>query len=511
MIYYVTEQLKVSDTFIRATIADVYKYFSDKNDIAFDSETEGFDPHTKNLISVQLGDYDNQFVIDCTTTDVSKLKELLESHPIIMHNAQFDLKFLYKHDIYVEDVYDTFLAECILTTGYNDSDRELGLGKVTQKYAGVTLDKSVRGKIHRVGLTDEVIVYGAKDVKYLHTIKEKQLISIAKYRLENILELENEVVKVFAEMSYTGINFDADKWLEISKITEKNTKGLIKELDSIVLSDIKLKRFVPNAFQQNLFGEEERKLNINWSSPMQKLELLKELGLDVTAVGDRDLQKNKNAHILVSKLIDYSKQAKLSTAFGKDFLKFINKKTGRIHSSFWQILATGRISVSEPNLNQIPSNGEVAPLMRSSFIPTKGYKIVGGDYASFELAIIAEFSEDPLWLTTLRNNNNLHSELASATFDIPLERVNDSFPPKPDLTYRKVQKTIDFGLAYGMSEFKLADTMGVPIKEAKQVIDKFFSVVPKVKEFLDYLAHLGTSRGYIRTSKPFSRVRWFQE
>lgn len=511
MIYYITKQTRISNSFVRSSIADIYEYFKNKSEIAFDSETEGFDPHEHNLISIQIGDYENQFVIDCTTIDIAPLKQLLESKLVVMHNAQFDLRFLYSNSIFVENVYDTFLAECILTTGYPQSSRELGLGKVSEKYTGVSLNKSIRSKIHIVGLTDDVIEYGAKDVKYLLEIKRKQLDIINKYNLTTVLNLENEVVKVFAEMSYKGINFDKNNWINVYKITEHNTKELIDKLDNIVFSDPKLKKFIPSGFQQNLFGEIERKLIINWSSPAQKLEILQTLGLDVQSVGDRDLQRNKNKHPIISTLIEYSKQSKLATAFGKDFLKFINKKTGRIHSSFWQILNTGRISVSEPNLNQIPSKGDLAKTMRKSFIPSKGYKIVGGDYSSFELAIIAELSKDPLWVKTLIEGKNLHSVLAAATFDIPIENVENSFPFKPILTYRDVQKTIDFGLAYGMSEFKLADTMGVPVEQAKQIIDKFFGVVPKVKDFLESLAKLGVKRGYIKTAQPFGRIRWFPE
>lgn len=523
MISLITNQLSIVDEFHITTVTELIKYFSDKNEIALDTETEGFDPHTCKMLSLQLGDDDRQFVIDwqsLTAPDKDAIKGLLESDKLIlMHNAQFDLGFLYKVDIHVKQVYDTLLAEALLTAGYGDeedkkvmgsiADRKLGLKDVTRKYTGALLNKEIRGSIARLGLTKEVIIYAARDVEFLRDIKRRQTTQIKKLALEKVMKLENDVVKVFALMVFNGINFDADNWLEVVKITEANVKRLTAELDEIVTKEPKLQKFVPKAYQTNLFGFPERKLNINWSSPTQKLLILNKLGLNVDSTGTEILIKHRNSHILLPKLISYAKQSKLSNAFGKDFLKYVNKNTGRIHMSVWQILSTGRISVRNPNLNQIPSKGDLAKQIRASFIPSDGYKLVGGDYSSFELAIIAEFSKDPLWINTLKAGKNLHTELCAATFDIDSKDVKKPFPPKPDITYRDVQKTVDFGLAYGMSHFKLSDTIDVSESEAKDIIQKFFSVVPQVESFLTKLGNLGKSRGYIRTAPPFGRIRWF--
>lgn len=163
------------------------------------------------------------------------------------------------------------------------------------------------------------------------------------------------------------------------------------------------------------------------------------------------------------------------------------------------------------NLNQIPRKGVLGKEIRACFMPRKGYKIVGGDYQSFELAIIAELSNDPLWINTLLEGGNLHSVLCAATFNIPIEDVEKPFPYSPDSTYRDVQKTINFGLSYGMSEFKLSDTVNVSVEKAKEIIAMFFAVVPNVKKFLDMLGDLGKKRGYIRTPLPYRRIRWFPE
>lgn len=521
MIKFISNQNVINTPFTISTISELLDYFENKELISLDSETEGYDPHTCNIISLQLGDPNVQFVIDYTTlseNEIQKIKSLLESDKtIIMHNAQFDLRFLLKQNIDVKNIYDTFLAELVLYTGYDYSDSSskyyigTSLYNVVKRYCEKELDKSIRGKIHYLRLNESVIKYAAEDVKYLEEVRAKQLKLIKEKDLENTLELENQVVRVFAKMSFDGIKLDTNKWESVYKITETNVKNLTKELDNIVLSEPKLKKFIPEGFQQNLFGFEERKLNINWKSPIQKLEILNELGINIDSVGTPILSRLVNKHTIIPKLLEYSKQVKLADAFGKKFLDFVNNRTKRLHISVWQILSTGRISVSNPNLNQIPRKGNLGPIIRSAFVASDGYKIVGGDYSSFELAIIAEFSKDPIWVNTLLKDKNLHSELCANTFNMPIKDINNPFPYNKEITYRDVQKTIDFGLAYGMSEFKLSNTIQVSVNKAKEIINSFFNMVPHVKKFLTMLGNFGKNNGYTRTAKPFKRIRHFPE
>lgn len=509
MIYLVRNELFEHEKFNTSSVEDCIKFLEGYGELAVDTETEGFDPHYSNLICIQLGAGGRQYIIDMKFCSIQSFKPLLESKILLLQNAKFDLRFFYKQNIYPKKVYDTFLAECILTTGMDD--RELGLKALALKYCNIVLDKEIRGIIHREGLSTRVIEYCASDIRYLFNIKRQQIERIKELNLENVLNLENEAVKVFARMEFDGILVDQEKWLEIAEETSSNVKTIEDQLDILVLSEPKLKRFKPECIQGNLFGFEERELKINWGSPKQKLEIIRELGINTTSVDERNLQKNKKKHPLILKLIEYSKQLKLSTSFGYEFLKFVNKKTGRIHPNIFQILQTGRISVSEPNLNQIPSKGELGKKMRSCFIAKPGYKIVGGDYSGMELRIMAEFSKNPLWVNAFKEDKDLHSVLCSATFGIDISEVKNSCPFKPDITYRDIQKTINFGLAYGMSKFKLADTMEISIEQADEIIKKFFSVVPEVNKFLNILGETGKKKGRIKTPQPYGRIRWFSQ
>jgi DNA polymerase I-like protein with 3'-5' exonuclease and polymerase domains len=510
MVYLITtnRELFSSDTYTIITKEQAFDKIAKCNVIQLDTETTGLDPHTCKILTQQFGTEDDQFVIDNSTIDPTYFKPILESDRLfILQNAKFDLGFFLKLDINIKNVYDTFLVECILTTGLED--RKLGLDAIAMKYCNVVLDKSIRGGIHREGLTTRVIKYCADDVTYLKQIMDKQLEQVQQYNLQNVVNLENQVTRIFAKMEYTGISINKEKWLEVSEITEKGTIEIEGKLDNILKAEPKLAKYIPKYVQGNLFDFEERELDINWGSPLQKLNILKDLRFDTDSTGDRFLQINKDKHPLVKELINYNRYSKLASAFGKEFLKFINKNTGRIHYNVWQILSTGRISVSEPNLNQIPSKGELGKQIRNCFIPQQGYKIVGGDYSGMELRIIAEFSKDPLWVNAFNDGQDLHSVLCSATFDIPITDVKQETPFKKGVTYRDIQKTINFGLAYGMSKFKLADTMQIPVGEADKIIKKFFKVVPKVEQFLNGLGELAKARGYIKSGQPYGRIRWF--
>ena len=126
-----------------------------------------------------------------------------------------------------------------------------------------------------------------------------------------------------------------------------------------------------------------------------------------------------------------------------------------------------------------------------------------------ELRIIAEFSRDPVWVGAFKDGKDLHSELCAMTFGIDVKDVKSPTPFKPDIKYRDVQKTLNFGLAYGMSEYKLADTIEISVDEARRIIDKFFKAVPLVKQFLERLGNFGKQYGFIKTAPPYGRIRWF--
>lgn len=505
-----------NDLFDVKTIEECKNWIKDLIFVCVDTETEGFFDHSNRIIMLQLSDGIDVWVIDVRNSNyIQQLKPFLETKLVLGQNLKFDYKFLKFEGVILSNIYDTFLAECILTNGIKE--RQLGLGALTKKYCNKELDKSIRNQF--IGLkgqpfTHKQIVYGSEDVLYLPEIKRLQELEITKNNLNNWLDLENKACLALADIEYNGMVFNPSEWLKLANIAEINVDDYSKKLDEFLLQDKQCEKYVNKYVQVDIFGGVDRAVNIKWSSPTQVLKLFKDLGMELDDVLEKSITKYQAAYPLVKQFIDYKKQAKLTTTYGVDFLKFINKSTKRIHTDYWQILNTARISSSKPNLQQIPAKKEYFACFESP----EGYKIVGADFSGQELRLIAEGSQDPIWLNAFNNGEDLHGAVAALVFNIPQEEVKD----KPEFVFagstkvylrgkspRDIAKTINFMLAYGGSKFKLSATLGISIDEAGAIIDNYFKAVPKVESFLEKLSKYGLNHGFIRSYKPYSGIRYF--
>ena len=488
-----------------ATIQECKAYCESKTVLGVDTETEGFDFTCKKLIMFQIGDRDRQYVIDTRVVDISPLRHVLESNKIVkvLHNAKFDYKFIKKWaGISMEEMYDTFLAERVINCGKQDYG--YSLARCTERYLGVTLDKETRNKF--IGLkgqpyTVDQITYGANDVVYLLDIREKQLSKIRSLELDQVTRLENAVVKVFAEIEYEGLDIDKDKWTVMAEANVKLAHEQAIKLDDMVLEHDLLQHYrVP--VQVDMFApiEEVRHTHINWGSPSQTLELFRNLIPDLEDVNGKKLNKYRYKHKLIDEYIRYKERTKLANAYGTKFFNYVNSD-GKVHTNFSQILDTGRVSSSKPNMQQIPSDNT----FRNCFIAPQGWVFVSSDYSSQELNVIAYGSQDPVWLDALEKGLDLHGVCADLVFEDKWRNADADEKKK----LRTQIKAINFGLAYGMGPFKLADTLQISKAEAENLIEKYFTEFPNIRDFLQILGTFGTRNGYIRTFKPFKRRRWF--
>lgn len=499
---------------VESELDSLFDYFENKPSIGFDSETTGFDVFTNKLLTVQLGDYEEQWVVDCLTLPVIQLKELLESKLTLYHNYLFDGKWLQSKGIVIKNSYDSFLGELVLTGGYDNKDRDTSLKGICKKYLNVDLDKEIRGEIHKVGLTSEVIRYAANDVKYLHQLKDAQEVEIVKYDLQETLRLENEAIRSFMLMSYHGLLVDSTKWLRVAEYVEDELNKISTKLDDLLIDEkdktgnLSLNKYLNKTL--SLFPDEysEKRTLVNWKSPDQKKHILNDLGIKVDSVNDKVLQRNKK-HEIVREMITFSKHSKFADTFGRSFLTFVNKQTGRIHADVWPVLQTGRISISNPPCQQIPAHGELAKRIKECFIAREGYTLIDTDVSGFEICIATQFSKEPRWIDILNRGGDIHSETAMLMFDIPMELVNNPFPERPNYSYRFIAKSCSFLAMYGGNEFTLADRIQVPKPKAKMLLDKYFASLPELKKFLDMLAEVAVKAGRIRSDQYYKRIRWF--
>lgn len=511
-----TEVFK-STLYEQSSIKSCLNWLSSLQEVNLDTETEGMFNHKNKIVMLQLNWEDITYVIDTRTVNILPLKECLENILIVGQNLKFDYKFCKFHGIEFNYIYDTMLAECCITNG--KKDRELSLEALANKYCGIKLDKSVRNQF--IGLsgqpfTEKQIVYGVGDVTCLTEIKTKQLQKINELDILEWVNNEMDSCLPLADIEYNGMGFDVEAWLKLSKKAELNVIDYTTELDELVRQDPKLSKFVNNYIQGNLFAETEeeythgRDISIKWSSPAQVDKVIKALGLELDSTNERFLTKYQNEFPLIKRFIDYKKQAKLVTTYGKEFLKYINPITKRIHTSFWQILDTTRVSSGSkrdntPNMQNIPAKIEY----RNCFIPRKGFKMVSCDFAGQELRLTAFGSNEPLWVDAFNKGEDLHSNVASMVFNVPLDNVRDKPEYLRGKSYRDAAKTVNFGLVYGMSKYKLSDTLSIDVNSADMIIKDYFKATAKLNSFLAWCRNYGVSKGYIRSFAPYKIIRYF--
>lgn len=524
MIYLVSNYHTPPPGIKSASGTEVVEWCKNKDVIGVDTETTGDFNFESDIFTLQLGDEENQFVIDTSYIPTTYFKNVLEdkSKLKLFQNASFDLKFFKRLGIETENVYDTFLAELVLNCGLQFSGFSLDI--LTEKYTQYQMSKDVREEIKIEGLTKRVIEYAAKDVQVLPAIKREQDKIAKQYSLGNVVKLENRAVLGFSDMEYNGILADVPYIKQIAKEDEQELQVKKNKLDRLVQEEPLLNKFCKKGLQTDLF-EIPRKVSMNYNSPPQVLEAVNLLGVKTDSTGEQKLQKHKDKHEFIKQLIDYRKQQKLVSNYGKRFLDFVNPITGRVHTSFWQILNTGRVSsgkkprhkseVGAPNMQNIPSDNRY----RNMFKASKGHKLVMSDYGSQELVLIADDSHDEVWVKMMRNGWDPHSVVAEMVFgDQWTEATEEGCAFKHNKEkckcpeHKKMRtriKTISYSLSYGAGAAKIAETLHIPVNEASSLIQMYFDTFPALRNYFDDIKAKGRQNLRIRTFPPFNRTRFF--
>ena len=517
MTYFVTNQLELFKKYpatiqhksLLAMMSDIKRF----NVLAIDTETEGFDPHTCGLIYLQIGTGENEYVIDIATVDISPLKNILENRTLIMHNAKFDLRFLFKQGFICTKVFDTFLAESVLTTGMDKPAGYRGLDGCLRRYLKVPLQKEIRGLIHKERYSTRVVQYSAADVQYLHKLKESQEVALDNNDLSTCLALENKFVVALAYIEYCGIHLNAPAWEDKMKEDNYKQAKLEEELGDWVIENYPGSKFIDN--QLSLF-DEGTKCSINWNSDKQVLELFKVIGIDTWNSKDNKhsvdmklLEKQVDKFDILKTYIQHSKTTKLVSSFGQSILDTINPLTNRIHTTFRQIKDTGRMScgnrrTKSPNLQQIPSDDR----HRSCFTAEPGNKIIVCDYASQESRILADISNEPNLVKFYTTGGaDLHSYAAQVVYkelaSVTLEDIKKFHKDK-----RQVMKGFNFALAYGGTGETVSRNLNIPIDIAKRAEEDYFKAFSGLKNYFEIAKKKPLSTGYVLID-PISKRKSF--
>jgi DNA polymerase I len=448
MIYLVTQAQRLfeSPKYKCINIEDSINIINRMGNIrGLDTETTGLNPHTKELLTVQIGNKDNQIVIDCTTINIENYKSILEDSQVlyILANAKFDLQFFYKHNIILNKVYDVMLGEQILYLGYPKGSYHADLKTLEYKYLGKYMDKTVRGKITKVGLTEEVIVYAANDTVDLEDLMNAQIKALEKEELVKAVQLENRFVIPLAYMEWCGMKLDVTKWKNKMNKDKQRLDDAITKLNNYVTEHYaKDKRFVMIDLQGDLFNgfNTDPQCTINWNSAAQVIPLFLDIGINTKTMDKKTrklkdsvdaklLEPQKNYFPILPIYLDYKEAQKVCSTYGQNWIDQINPITGRVHTKFHQLgTNTARISsggkdknagVEYVNFLNLPSDAET----RGCFVAEKGNSWISIDYSGQESFLMASISNDKALIHELtEGSRDLHSLTAYMSYPDQIPR-----------------------------------------------------------------------------------------
>ncbi|MDP4089742.1 MAG: bifunctional 3'-5' exonuclease/DNA polymerase [Bacillota bacterium] len=401
--------------------------------LGIDTETTGLDPFNDEIRLLQIASQDNPtLVIDMNMLNgdsLDRLNGIFEKGSIkVFQNAKFDLKFLLNKGFNITGpVFDTMLAAQMAAD--EKGPQSFNLEALADYYLDMKLPKQEQKSNWGSALRQEQLEYAARDAAVLLPLRERLIEDIKRGRLIEACKLEFDCLWAVIDMELSGIELDMEKWkrLQDSFISEQ------KELS------LKLNKALGyGTIQVNLFGEEIHD-GINLDSQSQVIKALKSRGIALGSTSHSELMEHREESELISWLMEYRRVTKAIQGFLSPIPMFINKATGRLHSSYRQIgSSSGRFSCSSPNIQQIPRGKE----FRECFVPKEGNKLVIADYSQIELRVAAEIAQDETMIEAYRKGQDLHALTASLIANKKLAEITKA--------ERQAAKAVNFGLIYAM-------------------------------------------------------------
>lgn len=420
-------------------------------------------------------------------TRIQKFDEVL-NHPMIQkiaHNAKYDINVLKKYGITVSaPLFDTMVAHYLLHPDNNrrsmDVLAENELNYQPKSIVELIGKKGKNQKSMRDVAVAEVAEYAVEDTDVTFQLKEKLAPELGKGKEQELFEtMEMPLVQVLGQMEEEGVNLDVDA-------LRKYSSDLAVEIEDI---------------KANIFKEAGMEFNI--SSPKQVGEVLfdhlkvsakpKKTKTGQYSTNEEVLQKLRDKHPVVDLLLEYREVVKLKNTYLDPLPDLVNPKTGRLHTTYNQVVAaTGRLSSDKPNLQNIPIRSARGKEIRKAFIPRdENHVLVAADYSQIELRIIAALSNDTNMVEAFNSGADIHAATASKVYHIPIDEVTRE--------QRSNAKTVNFGIIYGISAFGLSQRIGISRKEAKSIIDSYFEQFPGIKTFMDGSIAAAREKGYVET------------
>lgn len=472
---------------------------------AIDLETNSLEPHAAKIVGIAIcweaglawylamcGPQGEQTL---PAEMLEKLRPILENPKIakVNQNIKYDWQVLKAHGIEMAGVAgDSMVADYLLRAG----ERSHGLDVLSEKYlnhrpipiveligkgkAMLSMDQVPCMKVAEYACEDADIAWRLAET--LEPLLEREGFKRpAGKRGGTYLydDIEIALIEVLTDMEFAGIRLDVPALQRMSKDMGQELEKL--EADVYRLAGREFNISSVKQLREILFGELKFK-------PTHKTALTGAASTDQSALEELARQ----GHELPQKLLEHRKIAKLKSTYVDALPALVQVKTGRVHASFNQtVAATGRLSSSDPNLQNIPIRSEQGGQIRQAFLPREGWSLVVADYSQIELRLLAHFCKDPTLRRAFAEEQDIHTLVASQIFHVP--------PGEVTANHRRVAKTVNFGVIYGISAFGLADRLEISKEEAQAFIDTFFKEHPRVLEYQDRLLHDCRAKGYVST------------
>ncbi|MDZ4724338.1 MAG: DNA polymerase I [candidate division Zixibacteria bacterium] len=489
-------------------LSTLLKSMSKQKEIAVDTETTSLDALDAELVGVSLSDRTGTaYYVPLGHTaeperNLSKdealklLKELLENRSVqkIGQNIKYDFHIFRRHGITINPIsFDTMLASYVLDpSGRQHSLDLLALKHFDHKMIPIA-DLIGSGKNQRTFDTvsvDKATAYAAEDADYTYRLRGVFAPAIDELDLQNLFyNIELPLVTVLADMEECGVKIDTDFLLILSEQMEKGLRKLEIEIHQIaggafnINSTQQLGHILFDKLGLPTHGKTAKKTGYSTD-----VSVLEELAL---------------VHPFPKLILEYRQFVKLKNTYVDAIPKLISPKTGRVHTSFNQtIAATGRLSSTDPNLQNIPIRTEEGRQIRKAFIPRdKDYLLLTADYSQIELRVLAHYADDPVLIEAFIKGEDIHVRTAAEVFNVDLMAVT------PDM--RRVAKTANFAIIYGVSAFGLSNQTDMTQAEAKKFIETYFERYPGIKGYLEATKVFAREKGYVCTL--FNRRRYLPE
>lgn len=465
---------------------DIFKDFSyqvgDKNMISGDKVTVVLDFDGDNISSVAVGLGNNAVVLN----EQDDIKELLEDDSIA--KVMFDVKeaiVKLNGRIDIKNISDdTAIAAYLVDPAKN----EYTIEKLASEYFGTVIEKP---EVKQLSLLDDVETdrseYLAKCAVALGVLNERIGDKIKENGQEKLYqEVELPLVTVLAHLEINGFLVDYNQLKEFADKLGEKIDALTNEIYMLAGEEFNINS--PKQLGVILFEKLELK-------PVKKTKTGYATNADV-------LEKLRDKHPIVNFIMEYRQLAKLKSTYCDGLTAVVNPNTHRIHSVFTQtVTVTGRLSSTEPNLQNIPTRTELGREIRKMFVAKDGYVLVDADYSQIELRVLAHIANDETMINAFRNNEDIHAVTASQVLGIPLEDVTKE--------QRSSAKAVNFGIVYGIGEFSLAQDLHISVKEAKAYIESYLEKYHGVRNYMESIKEQAKKDGYVKTM--LNRIRYIPE